>query len=396
MRGIFRFWMSYGNIFVGLVQLIVVVVVVYGAYEISKFMKRNQPERTQVAVEAVVPLIRTHLVETADQFIPIEKNGTLEAAVYASLTPNVSGTVESVADGLGNGSTFGAGQKLFRIGRDDLEIEVRRRQADLASAQAALEIEVAQGDNARREWDSFGRGEISDLAARGPQIRQAEAQVLTAEANLDAAELDLTRTDFSLPFAGRLIDLSLAVGQRVTEGQSYGRAYSYGDVEVKVGLSNEELALLTTAIGTSAQVEVSVQGRREILAGQVVRLVGEVSRTTRLSELVVSLPARDVERLQLQPGALARVILQGRDVPDAALIPNAALQSGDYVWRVEQGQLSRSGPIVPILRTPQGTLVSGLPHGTRIALGTIIGADEGMAVTYVDAPASPDAGQAKP
>ncbi len=396
MALIFRFWMRFGKIFVGLVQLIVVVVVVYGAYQISTFMKRNQPERTQVAVEAVVPLIRTHLVETSDRFIPIEKNGTLEAAVYASLTPNVSGTVQSVAGGLGNGSTFAAEESLFRIGREDLEIEMRRRQADLASAQAALDIEIAQGDNARREWDNFGRGQISDLAARGPQIRQAEAQVLTAEANLDAARLDLARTDFSLPFAGRVVELSLAVGQRVSEGQSYGRAYSYDDVEVKVGLSNEELALLTTAIGTAAEVEVSVQGRREVLAGQVVRLVGEVSRTTRLSELVVSLPRNDVERLQLQPGALARVILQGRNIPDAALIPNAALQSGGYVWLVERGTLRRSRTIVPLLRTPAGTIVSGLPNGARIALGTIIGADEGIEVTYIDTPALSDEGQTKP
>ena len=367
------------GLFTGTVQLIAVIGITFGTMLIANYMKNNQPERVQVDAEIFVPVVKTHTVRTGPRVVSVDKTGSVEPSVYVSITPGVSGVVEQVAAGMGDGAVFGADEILFHIAREDLEIEVQRREADLAGARASLDIELAQGENARREWESFGRGEITDLAARGPQIRQAEAQVLTSQASLNAALLDLERSGFSLPFDGRVVDISLAQGQKVTEGQSYGTVYGFDAVEVTVSLSPDELALLDTVIGTKAEIQAQVLGRETTLNGQISRVSGEVDRATRLTDLTIALDPQEVRQLQLQPGTFVQVSLAGPEYEDVAEIPNAAMQDGDLVWLVEDNMLQQR-PVNLILRGRETSLVTGLDHGMAIGVGTISGAVDGMSV----------------
>lgn len=368
------------TLFAGSLQLVAVIATVIGTIYVSNFMKANQPSRVAIDASVFVPVVQTHIVETRTRTIPLQKTGSVEPSVYVSITPGVSGVVASVTPGLGGGAVFAAEENLFRISPVDLEIEVQRREADLASARASLEIEQAQGENARREWESFGRGEISELAARGPQIRQAEAQVLTAQASLSVALLDLERSGFAFPFSGRVVDLSLALGQKLTEGQSYGTVYSFDNVEVSVSLSTDELALLDPVIGTTATIEAQVLGRSVTMTGDISRVAGEVNRATRLTNLIITLDPDEVRRLQLQPGTFVRITLAGPELLDVAEVPNAALQDGEQIWLIEDGVLRRTQMVRTVLRGREKSLVTGLHDGARIVIGTVAGASDGMSV----------------
>lgn len=378
---------------VGLVQLAAVVCVVGGTVVLSNYMRDNQPERVQIQAQTFTPGVRTATVEVRTRRIPLRETGSVEPTVYVNISPEVSGVVEAVAPGLGGGATFEAGEILFSIFRDDLEIELRRREADLAAAVASLDIERAQAENARREWESFGRGEITDLAARGPQVRSAEAQVLIARAQVDTAALNLERAGYSLPFDGRVVETSLAPGQRVSAGQSYGRVYSFHSIEVAVPLSSDELALLDTVRGTPATVTARVLGRTVTLNGRVSRIEGEVNRTTRLTEIIVALDAATVRSVGLQPGTFVTVELDGPEIENVAEVPNAALQQNDQVWLVEDDRLLLSSGLRIVLRGRETTLVTGLEDGAQIALGTIAGATDGLRVR-VEAVAGPAAREA--
>ena len=373
----------------GLLQLLAVIAVVGGTVWVSNYMRDNQPERVQIEAQSFVPTVRTTSVLVQTRRIPLEKTGSVEPTVYVDISPEVSGVIETVAPGLAGGATFEAGDTLFSIFRDDLEIELRRREADLASAVASLDIERAQAENARREWESFGRGEITDLAARGPQVRSAEAQVLIAQTQVETAKLDLERAGYSLPFAGRVVETSLAAGQRVSAGQSYGRVYGFDSIEVAVSLSAEELALLDRVAGTPATVTARVLGKPVTLQGGVTRIEGEVNRTTRLTQIIVGLDTQKVRAVGLQPGTFVTVAFEGPEIKDVAEIPNAALQENDQVWLLEGDQLFLTEDLRVILRGRDSTLVTGLEDGTRIAIGTIASAANGMRIR-AEAVAGPD------
>lgn len=373
-------WSMIRGLALGSVQLAAVVGLVFGTVTLSNYMRENQPERVKIDAKTFVPSVETVRVSLETRQIMVTKTGSVEPSVYVNHTPSVSGRIEAVAPGLGGGAMFKAEDVLFEIASDDLEIELRRREADLAAAQANLDIELAQSENARREWDSFGRGEITDLAARGPQVRSAEAQVLTAQANLDAAQLDLDRAGFSLPFDGRIVELSLALGQKVTEGQSFGRAYSFDDIEVVVSLSTAEMALLGQSIGTQVSIEAGLFGEAVELTGTVERQGAEVNRTTRLTNLIIGLDRGEVQRLQVQPGTLVPLTLYGDEFAGVTELPNAALQEGDQVWLIEDGALRKSTSVEVILRGPNSTLITGLNDGDVVAIGTIAGARDGLRI----------------
>ncbi|MEO1700562.1 MAG: efflux RND transporter periplasmic adaptor subunit [Pseudomonadota bacterium] len=370
----------FGSVILGTLQLCAVIGVVGGTVLLATYLRNNQPERVQVETQTFTPSVQTTTIEAHSRRIPLQKTGSVEPTVYVDISPEVSGVVESVADGLAGGATFEADEILFSIFRGDLAIELRRRKADLAAALASLDIERAQAENARREWESFGRGEITDLAARGPQVRSAEAQVLIAEAQVETAALDLKRAGYSLPFAGRIVETSLAPGQRVSAGQSYGRVYSFKSIEVAVSLSPDELALLDTVIGTQATVTARVLGKPVTLQGGISRIDGEVDRTTRLTTVIVGLDVDKVREVSLQPGTFVTVAFDGPEIENIAEVPNAALQENDQVWLVEDDTLRLSAGLQVVLRDRDTTLVTGLKDGARVALGTIADAANGMKI----------------
>lgn len=364
----------------GSFQLVMVSVVVGGAIGASIYMKNNQPARVQVETQTFVSSVQTIVVDLRDRQIILSATGTIEPSVYVNLTPQVSGVVSSVKQGLGSGTHFAAQETLFSIDQRDLEIEVRRREADLGSARASLDIEQAQSENAVREWESFGRGAITDLAARGPQVRSAKAQVLAAEAGLETARLDLVRAGFSLPFDGRIVEVSVAPGQKVTASQNYGRAYAFDAIEVRVSFPPDDLAVLPDVEGTAATISAEVLGRTVELPGVVSRLDGEISRTTRMATLIVRLERQDVIDHNLLPGTFATISLQGPVIANVAEVPNAALQARDQVWTVIDGELHLTEDVTVIQRGRDTSLVTGLLPGARVAVGTIAGATNGMPV----------------
>lgn len=367
-------------LFWGTMQLVAVFGVIGGTVLFSNYMRENQPERVPIEVQTFTPDIEATTVEVQTRRLSLQKTGSVEPAVYVNVSPEVSGVIKTVMPRLADGSTFEAGETLFEIFRDDLTIELRRREADLAAAVAALDIERAQAENARREWQSYGRGKINDMAAREPHVRSAEAQVLIAEAQLELATLNLERASYSLPFAGRVVETSLAHGQRVSAGQSYGRVFSFDSIEVSLSLSPDELALLKTVEETPALVTGRVLGKPVTLHGRIGRIAGEVDRGTRLTKIIVSLDAATVQSVGLQPGTFVTVSLLGPVVNNVAEIPNAALQENDQVWLLEGDRLRLSMGVDVVLRGQDTTLVTNLESGARIALGTIAGATNGMRI----------------
>lgn len=364
----------------GLLQLGFVAVIVGGTFFVSNYMRENQPPRVQVETDIFVPAIQTERVVLLDRQVVREATGTIEPAVEVSITPEVSGVIRSMRPGLGAGATFHNGEVLFQLDQRDLEIAVAQAEASLATAIASLDIERAQAANAIQEWQSFGQGEITDLAARGPQVRSAQAQVAQAEASLETARLNLSRAGFALPFDGRLVELSLAPGQTANAGQSYGSAYAFGSLEVSVSIGQQDLAAFSQLIGTPGLLSANLLGQHVTFEGTVTRIAGEVSRTTRLATLIVTPEPRDDLRDLLLPGSFVTVTLQGPVVADTAEVPNAALGDDDTVWMIENEALALSDPLQIIQRGRQTTIVAGLPEGAEIAVGTIAGATEGMPV----------------
>ena len=104
--------------------------------------------------------------------------------------------------------------------------------------------ERPRAKQAAREWRDLGNAEANELFLRKPQLAGAEAGLRAAEADLGEARLNLSRTSISValqrPYQRKMVD----VGQYITPGTPVARVYDTDVVEVRLPLTDRQVALL--------------------------------------------------------------------------------------------------------------------------------------------------------
>ena len=147
-----------------------------------------------------------------DVQLKVKTQGETRPRTEIDLVPEVGGKIVYVSKNFIEGGIIKKGETLLRIEDADFKVAVVRAQASLAQAEQVLVREQAEGDIAKRDYEELGRGEPSALALRLPQQAQAKAALQAAEAEVEAAKLQLTRTSVRAPFTGRVRTKSSDLG----------------------------------------------------------------------------------------------------------------------------------------------------------------------------------------
>lgn len=141
--------------------------------------------------------------------------GRFEAINSVELRPRVTGYIQSIAFRDGQFAT--KGQALFVIDPRPYQAVLAQAKADEARVVAAAN--VARTAFAREksllDQQAVSKEEYDNAEAT---LRQADAQVGSAQANTRAKALDVTFTRVTAPIAGRLSDRKVTVGNYVTAG----------------------------------------------------------------------------------------------------------------------------------------------------------------------------------
>jgi len=335
------------------------------------------------------PLVEVMAAEVADVPVTVTGHGEVVAKVAVDVVPQVAGQVVKIHPSLVAGGFFRAGDVLLVIDPRDYELAVERAQAVVARAQVTLEREQAEAAVAREEWDVLNPDEepTSGLVVREPQVRQSEAELAAAIAELSATELNLQRTRISLPFDGVVVSENVDVGQFVGTGNRLARVYGRDVVEVRVPLDSRELAWFSVPAqgeqGTTVEVSTTFGGARHAWKGYVTRMEAEVDQKSRMVHVVVEIPhpyETAEGRPALLPGTFVDVSIVGRTLTGVVAIPRHAVREGGGVWVIEDGTLRVRE--IEILRSDrQQTLVaSGLAQGDLVIVSTLDAVTDGMTV----------------
>jgi RND family efflux transporter MFP subunit len=307
--------------------------------------------------------------DIGDTRIRLLETGTVQVRNSIELSPQVSGRVVWVNPALASGGTFRKGEVLFRLDDADYRAAIDRARAELSARQADLQVEMAEGEIASREWELVNPGEpVPANVAREPQRARAESAVSSAKTALSDAERNLGRVNFSLPFDGRVQATAVEIGQNFIAGQSYGRAYEEGGIEVSVPVSGLMLDALSPAAGREAVVRprqaLITQG--DVAYTAIVRRAdAELDPKTRLARLTLEF----TQEVPLLPGDFVDVEIMGPLITDTYRIPEAAMQENRTVWVVEDGRLARRQPQLVFA---DAGVVSVLPFD--FADGIVVGA----------------------
>lgn len=309
---------------------------------------RDAPEQTAPA--AVAPVVVEVVTVTPGNIAPtIHTQGTVMALREIDLVAQVGGRMAFVSDAFASGGYFAKGETLAALEDLDYRAALAQARSQLAQAQQQLASEKGLARQARREWRDLGNAEANDLFLRKPQLVAAEALVGAAEAGLDLAELNLRRTQFSVPFNARVLEVYADLGQFVSAGSKVARLIDTDAAELRLPLTDRQLMLLDlpvprdgSAITQSLEARVTVRfaGRDWQWPAGIVRTEAAVDPASRVFYAVARIESPFVQyagsnRPPMVVGQFAEVSLQARLLNDVIVLPREALIQGRLVWQVQ-------------------------------------------------------------
>ncbi|MCC5980999.1 MAG: efflux RND transporter periplasmic adaptor subunit [Oceanicaulis sp.] len=368
----------------GWIQIAIVAGIIVGALALTAWLAADAarvPRESNGSETAAAPVEVTRPERIAHSII-VETTGTVRARALVALVPEVSGQAVEVAEVARAGGRFEAGETLAQIDPRNYRLAVDRARAALADAQSALMRLEAEAGLAREEWERLYPGEpIAPLTALEPQLEAARARLIGARADLEQARLNLDRTALRFPFAGRITDTRLEVGQQLNAGQSYGEAFALDALELAVPLSPDELTRIAPAEGRS--VEFTLEGApSQTFTGTIVREGARLDDRSRLITVFV----RPDDPLSLRPGQFARVRITGNEAGEIMRLPASAMAGLSEVRTVRDGRiapvrvdvLDRTARFVFVapFEVNEGVIISPLPESVLSGPVVIIGGED--------------------
>ncbi|MFO7983902.1 MAG: efflux RND transporter periplasmic adaptor subunit [Desulfuromonadales bacterium] len=370
--------------------LLILALGIGGAVLMSK--SRRAPEKLKT--ETPGALVRVQTVEAVDHQVEISATGTVQPRQKAEIVPQVSGVVTDISPELIAGGFFRRGDPLFTIEKVDYRLAVDQAAASLAKSELNLATVKSRGRVARQEWEELrdnSKEQPNPLVVYEPQLKEAEANVLSARAALEQARINLERTQVRAPFDGRIASERIDLGQYVRAGESAAVLTGTATAEIVVPLTLEDLSYLSIPDegvpeqGSRATVSIEINGNTVEWHGRVVRTLGEMDPRGRMARVVVAvddpyqIEARRERGPDLAMGLFVDLALHGSTISDIFRIPRRALRENSTVWVVGSRNELEIRPVDVLRREKENLIIrDGLESGDRIVLTNLSGAANGM------------------
>lgn len=297
-------------------------------------------------------LVETVTVTTTDLHHRVRSQGTVEPKIQTVLSAEVSGRVVAMSEAFVAGGLFSRGDVLIQLEQSDYLTDVKAAEAELARAQAALEEEQARGKVAAEEWRTVRSNVAPELGLRKPQLAREMANLRAAEANLERAQRNLERTVIRAPYDGLVRRKSVDLGQFVTVGSQLGQVFGTALAEVRMPLSDNDLAYLALSPDNSTIFVVSltaeIAGITHRWRAHLVRTEGVLDPASRMIYAIAEVrdpylrerrSGGDMQHpTPLTFGRFVRAEIKGDFVRDIAVLPRNVLRIDGSVLVVDAAQ----------------------------------------------------------
>ncbi len=331
-------------------RFLIPTAVVLASFIIFIVMTLARPKPRQIPHVSKAPKVQTITLESQTARFSLTGSGTVRPTQNVILMPRVSGSVTYLADHFKSGMPFRKGDILLMIDSTDYVLQVESALASLARNQVALDQERAEAAIARQEWELYSSSSPSEqpspLVLRTPQLQMAEANLMAAQAQLDLARLNLSRTRVRAPFNGLVGSREVALGQLVSVGSRLAEIFNTDEAEIDVPILPGDLTWLPLQPGSPPSQDIPVRVSAETGGstcywdGFLDRIEGNLDPRSRTATAVIRVdhPYSTNHESPLLNGLFAAVQITGKPVHNVTAIPNIAVRPESRIWMVGPDQ----------------------------------------------------------
>jgi RND family efflux transporter MFP subunit len=233
----------------------------------------------------------------------IELPGAIQALEETKLYPRAAGYVRKWNVDIGD--KVKEGQLLAEIDTPELDAQIAQGRAQLAQAQAAVKQAIAQRDLAKSTLVRTEGLAQQSLVSKA-QVEQTQADAQTGEANVAAAQSNVTAQEANLrrlidtksfanvtaPFAGTITSRSIDRGSLVSDNGTTPMYTLDATDPVRVFVDVPQTVAPSVQVGTAATIEVRVYAGRKF-SGKVTRSAGALDPDLHVMHTEIQVPNPD-------------------------------------------------------------------------------------------------------
>ena len=378
------------RLLIGLLPLLVLVIAAVLFMQMGKLKAKPETKSEPARAAPVV----TAIAEQRDIALSVQSQGEVTPRTEINFASQVGGKIIYISPNFLEGGQFSNGEILLRIDPSDFDLRVTQAQANVAQAETALTRELSEVEIAKQDWEDLGEGAPSALTLRQPQLAEARARLASVNASLEEAKLLQSRTVIRAPFNGRIREKLVARGEFISAGVKLGRIYATDIADVKLPLTDTDLAKIGLGIGFKQTAKTpgpevilsaNVAGARQEWVGTITRTDSSYDAATRVlyayAEVHDPYGKAASNGTPLASGLFVNATIAGRDVQNGVIIPRNALRGSDTVYIAKDNNtLSIRTVTVASSARDEVVVTEGLSPGEAVITSPVRSVAEGMKI----------------
>jgi len=369
--------------------------ILLGAFAISYLLWLLGQVQPDPVEEAPAPDVIVEILTPKDFQIQISSNGTTTPLTQTILTAEVGGEVIYRSKKFSEGSSVIEGEILAKIDDTDLQLQYKNALLQLANAEVQHSLQLAEAEIAKEAWEKIGDGVASDLTLKKPQLKQAEALLEVAKAQVSSAKNKLNKTEIVAPYAGRIQSVNIDLGTTIIPGQPVGALYTSSEIEVTLAVKDNDLQFLSIPmdgrkLDPSEQALVEIRsfykGKNQTWIGRLERVDGVIDPVTRMINLIAVFKNDFIEtdKPNLPIGLFVEALIDGINLKNIFSIPVNAISENNEVYIVNNDNELESRQLSILKKYSDFVIVKdGLKAGERIVISKLSTASNGIKVNPV-------------
>ncbi len=269
------------------------------------------------------PEFQTTKVARGDITQAVTATGDLQPVVTVDIGAQVSGQIKEVL--VDFNSKVKAGDVLARIDEATPTQRLKQAEADLASAEASnqlIQLNVAR----TRELAAKKLVSQQELDSIEAQLSQSNATLLTRRAAVANAKLDLERTVITAPIDGMVLDRKTDKGRTVNASMNAPTLFTLVNdlTKMQINAAVAEADIGTIAEGQEVKFSVDAFPNRTFTGSvRMVRSAASINQSVVSYATIIDVANDD---LKLRPGMTANVSIIVQQRPNVLRVANGALR----------------------------------------------------------------------